>query len=66
MGTAAVSAIRRHTDAAHHHPRVHRGPLGTWSWVCSCGGAACRTSTASPSWRQALVEALSHSTRIAA
>jgi len=52
-------------DRGHHHPEVHK--VGTrWSWVCTCGGASCRTAVEHLTWRQAVVEALRHSTTIAA
>ncbi|HET7280577.1 MAG TPA: hypothetical protein VFJ22_21085 [Dermatophilaceae bacterium] len=54
-----------HRDLAHHHPAVHK-VQGKWVWACTCGGASCRTSTAGLSWRHAVIEALLHSTSIAA
>lgn len=52
-------------DRGHHHPEVHKVGTG-WSWACPCGGASCRTGLVHLTWRQAMVEALLHSTAIAA
>jgi hypothetical protein len=56
---------RRNPDPAHHHPRVHAHG-GGWVWSCSCGSRACRTSAPPSAWRSAVVEALRHSTQLAA
>jgi hypothetical protein len=59
------TAYHPHIDLAHHHPVVRRDASGRWTWACTCGGASCRTTFGPASWRQALVEALLHSTAIA-
>ena len=56
---------RRGADPAHHHPRVQR-VRGGWVWSCSCGSRTCRTTAPPSSWRRTLVEALRHSTQLAA
>ncbi|GAB3081794.1 MULTISPECIES: hypothetical protein [unclassified Phycicoccus] len=59
--------VRSHRrNVAHHHPMVFRATTGSWVWMCSCGGASCRTGHEVVSWRQALVDALGHSERLAA
>ena len=57
----------RHTrrDRGHHHPEVHK-VAGRWAWACGCGGASCRAEVARLTWHEAVVEALQHSTTIAA
>jgi hypothetical protein len=30
------TTVRRRPDLTHHHPVVHRGDHGTWSWRCRC------------------------------
>jgi hypothetical protein len=52
-------------DHGHHHPEVHK--VGDrWAWACGCGGASCRAGVAHRTWHEAMVEALRHSTTIAA
>jgi hypothetical protein len=63
--TRRRSPGRRNPDAAHHHPTVHTHG-GGWVWSCSCGSRTCRTSAPPSSWRVAVVEALRHSTELAA
>jgi hypothetical protein len=63
--TRRHTAGRRNTDPAHHHPSIHAHG-GGWVWSCACGSRTCRTSAPPASWRLALVEALRHSTQLAA
>jgi hypothetical protein len=63
--TRRHSSGRRNPDAAHHHPNVHAHG-GGWVWSCSCGSRTGRTSAPPASWRVAVVEALRHSTELAA
>ncbi|KQU68232.1 hypothetical protein ASC58_11790 [Phycicoccus sp. Root101] len=60
-----VMRSQRHLDTAHHHPVVSKA-RGSWTWTCECGGAHCRTDLNRLSWRRVVVEALAHSTTIAA
>ena len=60
------TTARRNADPAHHHPRIHRVRGGGWVWSCSCGSRTCRTTPPPSSWRRTLVEALRHSTQLAA
>lgn len=55
---------RSRRDLSHHHPRVLRDTSGSWEWDCPCGGHAGRRIRRS--WRLALIEALAHSTQLAA
>ncbi|MEO7420846.1 MAG: hypothetical protein ABIU87_00435 [Ornithinibacter sp.] len=55
---------RSRRDLSHHHPRVLLGPGGSWEWDCACGSHAGRRIRRS--WRLALIEALAHSTQLAA
>ena len=59
------TTVRRRPDPTHHHPVVHRGDHGTWSWRCRCGGASCRTGSAAVTWRQVVIQALVHSGNLA-
>jgi len=63
---APTTVGRRHPDTAHHHPEVLRTLDGRWTWTCSCGGAARRTAPTPTTWRRALIDALRHSTELAA
>ena len=56
---------RRHADVAHHHPGVLRTHDG-WAWACSCGAATPRVGPAPVTWRRAFIDALRHSTQLAA
>jgi hypothetical protein len=52
-------------DRAHHHPLVHH--IGTaWAWDCACGGSSPRGPQHVLSWHEAVVQALTHATTIAA
>ncbi|MEO5609515.1 MAG: hypothetical protein ABIQ61_06075 [Ornithinibacter sp.] len=55
---------RARRDSSHHHPRVLQDTSGSWEWDCPCGGHAGRRIRRS--WRLALIEALAHSTQLAA
>ncbi len=57
-----VRRVRR--DPSHHRPSVARTRSGSWEWDCACGGHAGRRVP--HTWRQAVVEALVHSTHVAA
>ncbi|WP_076261928.1 hypothetical protein [Intrasporangium flavum] len=54
-----------HPDLAHHHPRVTRTRLGSWTWECDCGSASARAALVRLTWRQAFIGALIHSASIA-
>jgi hypothetical protein len=60
-----MSTTAHRWDRSHHHPEVHK-VQGRWSWTCGCGSASCRTGLVRLSWHDAMVEALRHSTTIAA
>lgn len=55
----------RHLDTAHHHPVISKA-RDAWTWSCACGSAHCRTDLSQQSWHRVMVEALAHSTSLAA
>lgn len=57
---------RRRVDVSHHHPEVCRVSGGGWGWTCSCGASAPRRPLTPNNWRRALIEALNHSSQLAA
>jgi hypothetical protein len=57
--------IHGRRDIAHHHPRVTKNRSG-WTWSCGCGATCSLITRVHLSWHQAMVEALGHSTEIAA
>jgi len=52
-------------DIAHHHPRVTKNGR-SWAWACDCGATSSLVSRRHRKWHEAIVEALGHSTEIAA
>ncbi|NHI20632.1 hypothetical protein H9L10_07485 [Phycicoccus endophyticus] len=48
---------RRRSHRASHHPVVHCGGHGRWSWACACGA---RGTAASGGWHGAVTAALVH------
>ncbi|GAB3441471.1 hypothetical protein GCM10027517_17520 [Phycicoccus ginsengisoli] len=60
-----MSTTAHRRDRHHHHPEV-RKVSGRWAWVCGCGSASCRTRFDPLTWHEVVVDALRHSTTIAA
>ena len=60
-----MDARHRRRDIAHHHPRVRRDGRD-WRWTCGCGAMSSLYVRTRRTWHQALIEALGHSTEIAA
>jgi hypothetical protein len=55
----------RRRDIAHHHPQVRKNG-SDWMWTCDCGATSSLYVRTRRPWRRAVVEALRHSTEIAA
>ena len=55
----------RRRDIAHHHPQVRKHG-SEWTWTCDCGSTSLLYTQARRTWRRAILEALGHSTQIAA
>ena len=60
-----MQATHRRRDVAHHHPHIVKNGFG-WGWVCACGASSSLSSGTHLTWHQAVVQAMVHSTEIAA
>lgn len=60
-----MDARHRRRDIAHHHPRVRKNGRD-WVWTGECGATSSLFLRTRRPWRRAIVEALGHSTEIAA